>query len=71
MTDFTQTRDEIRDLVLSRLMTIPPNLKLSIGNHGSFDNVELAQHVEKNDAIGEAVVKMHMAYLRSLKTRYL
>ena len=65
-----ELQQEIRDLVVSRLMAIPPNLKLSIGSYGSFNNEQLVQHVKENDEVGRTVLNMQMSYLKSLKKRY-
>ena len=66
-----KTQNLQREIVISRLMAIPPNLKLSIGEYGAFNNDQLVQHVQKNDDVGKAVLDMQMSYLQSLKTRFL
>jgi len=65
----TGISQEMRDIVISRLMAIPSNLRLSIGG-GTFSNKELVEHVLKNDDIGQRIVDLQTSYLRSLKERY-
>ena len=54
-------------IVLERLVTMPPNLRLSMGNFGSFDKNQLKKEIENNTELGEMFVNMHMEYLRSFK----
>ncbi len=58
--------EEIKKLVVARIQTMPPTMKLSIGSSGSFSKDELIKHVEKEDDIGKKIVEMHLKYLRSV-----
>lgn len=59
--------EDIINLVIARLETIPSNVKISIGGDGSsFTISELIERVEKQDDIGKKMVEMQLAYLRSL-----
>lgn len=61
------SRDQdIINLVIARLETIPSNIEISIGNSGSFTVSELIERIEKQDDIGKKMVEMQLAYLRSL-----
>ena len=60
--------EEIRQLVIERLKTIPPDKKLSIGGEGDFTVEELIDRVKKNDEIGQKIVEVQMKFLQSLKT---
>lgn len=64
----TTTDEDIRQLVVERLKTIPYGKSISIGSGGSFTKKELIEHVEKDDEIGKKIVDIQMTYLRSLKT---
>ena len=57
---------EEKKIILERLLTMPPNLRLSIGSYGVFDKNQLLKEIETNTEVGELFVKMHMEYLRSL-----
>lgn len=58
--------EDIMNLVIARLKTIPQNIELSVGNEGSFSIDELIERVKKQDDIGKKMVEMQLAYLRSL-----
>lgn len=58
--------DEIVSLVIDRLLTIPPNVAISIGKDGSFKIGELIERVKARDDIGKKIIEMQLHYLRSL-----
>lgn len=60
--------EEIKQLVIERLKTIPRDKKLSIGGKGDFTVEELIERVEKNDDVGQKVIEVQMEFLQSLKT---
>lgn len=57
--------EDIINLVIARLDTIPSNIELSVGNEGSFSIDELIERVKKQDEIGKKMIEMQLAYLRS------
>lgn len=58
--------EDIINLVIARLETIPSNIELSVGNEGSFSIEELIKRVKEQDEIGRKIIEMQLAYLRSL-----
>jgi hypothetical protein len=58
--------EDIVNLVIARLETIPSNVEMSVGNEGSFSVEELIEKVRKQDDIGKKMIEMQLAYLRSL-----
>lgn len=60
--------EEIRRLVVERLKTIPHDKKISIGDKGDFTIEELIKRVEKNDEVGQKIIKIQMEFLQSWKT---
>ena len=58
---------EIKELVIARLKTIPEGVGLSIGSAGNMNKGELISHVEKGDEIGRKIVEVEMSFLRSFK----
>jgi hypothetical protein len=58
--------EDIINLVIARLETIPSNVELSVGNEGSFPIKELIEKIKKQDDIGKKMIEMQLAYLRSL-----
>lgn len=63
--------EEIRQLVIERLKTIPSDKKISIGSEGDFTVEELIERVKKNDEVGEKIVEVEMTFLQSWKTEAL
>lgn len=58
--------EDIINLVIARLETLPPNIQISVGGEGSFSVEELIQGVKDQSGIGKKMVEMQLAYLRSL-----
>ena len=62
-----QIKEQLRKLVIARLMAVPEDLRLSIGDteYGREDSID---HVRKGDAIGVHIMDVQLAYLRDLAT---
>lgn len=58
--------EDITNLVVARLETIPSNIEISVGGDGSFTISELIERVKKQDNIGKKMIEMQLSYLRSL-----
>lgn len=58
--------EDITNLVIARLETIPPNIEMSMGGDGNFTVQELIERVRNQDDIGKKMIDMQMTYLRSL-----
>lgn len=58
--------EDIINLVIARLETIPSNIEMSVGGDGSFTVSELIEKVKKQDDIGKKMIEIQLAYLRSL-----
>ncbi len=58
--------EDIVNLVIARLETIPSNVEISVGGDGSFTVSELIEKVKKRDDIGKKMIEVQLAYLRSL-----
>lgn len=61
------SNEEIKALVIERLKTLPSNIKISIGNTGSFSKENLIAKVRKGDAVGQKIIEVELKYLRALK----
>mgnify|MGYP000005724600 CR=1 FL=1 len=59
--------EDIKKLVITRLQSMPPNLKLSVGRYGTFTKEELIERVQKEDEVGKLIIEMQLKYLRSFK----
>lgn len=67
MADSKDTKEQdIQDLVLARLKSIPSGVELAIGDLGAFTINELEQHIRDNDEIGRMYIETQLSYLRSL-----
>ena len=62
-----KVEEDIKKIILARLLNIPPNHKLSIGSKGDFTIEELKNHVEREDEIGRMYIEMQLLFLRSMK----
>jgi len=58
---------EIKQLVMERLKTLPDNAGLSIGAQGEFNRDELISHVQNGDEIGQKIIEVELSFLRGLK----
>lgn len=61
------TEQEIKQLVIERLKTLPEDTGLSIGSMGDFDKQDLINHVQQGDDIGQKIVEVELNFLRGLK----
>ena len=59
--------DDIKQLVIARLETLPSNKKISIGSSGEFTKEELIERIKKGDEIGEKIIEIEMEFLRAMK----
>ncbi|MBI2629829.1 hypothetical protein HYW76_01885 [Candidatus Pacearchaeota archaeon] len=58
--------EELKELVLARIGIMPPNLKLSIGNFGTFTKQEMIEHVKCGDAAGKQIIQMQISFIKAL-----
>lgn len=61
-----EKEQELKELVLARIDVMPPNLKLSIGNFGTFTKQELIEHVKKGDEAGKQIIQMQLNFIKAL-----
>jgi len=61
------TPEDVKELVLIRMETLPSHKKISIGSYGEFSKEELIQHIKDDDEIGKKMVQVEMEFLRALK----
>lgn len=55
--------DYVKKLVVARLKTMPPNMKLSIGSYGSFDKKELIDEVVRGTKVGDETVRSQITLI--------
>lgn len=61
------SEQEIKQLVIERLKTLPEDTGISIGSKGDFNKNEMIAHVKKGDDIGQKIVEVELNFLRGLK----
>lgn len=59
--------EEIKELVIARLKTIPANKKISIGNYGEFSKEELIDGVKSGSDVGKKIIEVELEFLRAMK----
>lgn len=62
-----KNKEEIKELVIARLQTLPDSKGVSIGSAGNFTKADLIRHVESDDAVGKKIIEVEMNFLRALK----
>jgi|AntAceMinimDraft_16_1070373.scaffolds.fasta_scaffold02934_5 hypothetical protein len=60
-------RDEIKEMLLRRLATLSSHEDVII-NSRSYRRVDLIQHVEKEDSIGQKMLEREARILKTLQT---
>lgn len=59
--------EEIKELVIARLRSMPENLRVSLGSIVGMDKSEIIDHVKKGDEIGGKIVEIQMRFVQSLR----
>lgn len=57
--------DQLRELVIARLSTIPQNLQMAVGSN-QYSIEELIKSVQNGDEVGSQLVVMQVQYLKDL-----
>lgn len=61
------SEQEIAQLVVERIKTLPEGMGLSMGSMGDFNKDELISHVQEGDEIGQKIIEVELNFLRGLK----
>lgn len=59
--------EEIKELVIARLETIPADKKISIGSYGEFSKEKLIDEVKSGSEVGKKIIEVELEFLRALK----
>lgn len=59
--------DQLRDLVIARLSSIPKHIQLSVGSN-QYSIEDLVKSVEEGSEIGKQIVEMQLKYLQDLSS---
>jgi len=63
-------KEDAKKLVLARLETMPPNLKLAFGGVEALAKDDIIRHIKSGDALGDKFVQMQLLYLRNIAKQY-
>lgn len=58
---------DIVNLVVARLETVPANVHISIGSEGNFSVSDIIKRVKAKDEIGKKMIKVQLDHIRSLQ----
>jgi hypothetical protein len=67
MSQESEVDEEIKELVIARLETIPVNKKISIGSYGEFSKENLINEVKSGSEVGKKIIEVELEFLRALK----
>jgi len=59
--------EDVKELVIARIKTLPEDTGISIGSVGSFSKEEIISHIEQNDEIGRKIIEIELSFLQKLK----
>jgi len=63
----TKYDDNVRELVLTRLETLPSGAVISIGSGQELTKEELIQSVREGSDAGQKIIEIEMSFLQGLK----
>jgi len=58
--------ERLKQIVLMKIDTMPKNYKLSLGNQGSLNKSQIAEHVNKMDDTGKQILNMELRFIKAL-----
>jgi hypothetical protein len=56
----------MKEVVIMRIETMPSNLKLSIGNSQSLTKEEMIKHVQDEDSTGRQIINSHLSFMKAI-----
>jgi len=62
----TKRNDNLKNLVIARLESMPDDTELAIGNLGSFSKEVLIKNINDNSNLGKEIVKIQLQYLQDM-----
>lgn len=61
-----EINQEMKEVVIMRIESMPSNLKLSIGNNQSLTKEEMIKHVREEDGTGKQIINSHISFMRAI-----
>ncbi|OGI64841.1 hypothetical protein A3H53_04675 [Candidatus Nomurabacteria bacterium RIFCSPLOWO2_02_FULL_40_10] len=59
--------NEIKNLVMTRLETLPSDAVVSLGSSGEFTKDQIIESVRRGDENGKKMIEIEMTFLQGLK----
>ena len=59
--------NEIKNLVITRLETLPSDAVVSLGSNGEFTKDQIIESVRRGDENGKKMIEIEMTFLQGLK----
>lgn len=56
----------LKNSILNELETMPNDMRMVIGDKGSFSREELKEHIEKEDDIGMILSRIQLNFMKAL-----
>lgn len=57
---------DLKNLVMSRLETMPDDIEISVGDLGSFSKIDLIAGVEAETEVGKKMIEIELRFMRDL-----
>ena len=59
--------NEIKNLVIARLETLPSDAVVSLGSNGEFTKDQIIESIRSGDENGQKMIEIEMTFLQGLK----
>ena len=57
---------DLKNMVIGRLLTIPEDMEISIGSFGSFKKDDLIKNIKDETEVGKKMVDIELTYMKDL-----
>lgn len=61
-----EIENELKEIVIMRIDTLPSNLKLSIGDGEALTKEEMIYHIKKGDETGKQIINSHLSFMKAI-----
>ena len=65
-TDKQQLKEDMKQLAIARLKSIPSQYQISVGGGGSLTRKEAVENIENDSEIGKELVNIQIEFLRDM-----
>jgi len=66
LTEQEQIKEDIKQLVIARIRTIPKNLQIAVGGDGGFSRDEAIENILNESELGGELIDMQLEFLRDM-----